>query len=224
MRSFLNTAALLLAGTITATAVQAGPITARLTARDVYWAYTGAANGGGLALLGGDNNYATAENYSANVGANQYLYVVAWTSTGQEDQAFQGSVTTSAGTTYTGTSGWQAVSLAAPFSGFSDTSAALAASVLETEINSAVWQSNIVALPANTWGDRHGGGQAQWIWHNTFTPANGPLGYTIFRTALDAGPGNDVPEPTSLALVALALGLARWRGVAMRGQSADVRV
>ncbi len=203
--------ALLLAGTVVATAVQAGPITARLTARDVYWAYTGAANGSGLTLLGGDGNYAVAENYAATVPANSYLYVVAWTGTGQEDQAFQGSVTTGAGTTFSASSGWEAVSLPSPFVGFSNTSAALGSALVESEIASAVWQTNIVTLPAATWGDRHGGGQAQWIWHNSFTPANGPLGYTIFRTALDAGPGNGgptVPEPASLALVLAALGAA----------------
>jgi hypothetical protein len=213
MRFLSTPITLLIAGTVFATAVQAGPITVRLTARDVYWAYTGAANGSGLTLLGGDNGYAVAENYSANVPANSYLYVVAWTGTGQEDQAWQGSVTTGAGTIYTNSSQWEAVSRPAPFANFSDTSAALGMALVEGEIAAASWQTNIVTLPANTWGDRHGGGQAQWIWHGSFNPGNDPLGYTIFRTALDAGPGNGgpgnaVPEPASLALVLAALGLA----------------
>lgn len=216
MRSLLTPLALLLAGTVLATTVQAGPITVRLTARDVYWAYTGAANGSGLTLLGGDNGYAVAENYSANVPVNSYLYVVAWTGTGQEDQAWQGSVTTGTGTTYTNATQWEAVSRPAPFANFSDTSAALALAAVEAEIAGAAWQTNIVTRPANTWGDRHGGGQALWIWHDTFIPASGPLGYSIFRTTLDAGPGNTVPEPASLALVLAALGVA---GAARRVRS-----
>jgi hypothetical protein len=215
MNRLLKGAAIFLAATLGATA-QADPVSVRLTARDNYWAYTAAADGSNLALLGGDSNYAVAENYNTNVSAGSYLYVVAWTGTGQEDQAFQGMVTTLSGTTYTNGSDWEAVAVASPFPGFSSTTAALADATVQAEIAGASWQTTMAVAPANTWGDRVGGGQANWIWLNTFTPGNGPTGYAIFRTALSpsGGGSNQVPEPGSAALVLTSLaavGLARRR-------------
>ena len=207
----LRIAALLLAGSL-ATSAQADLISARLAARDVYWAYTGAADGSGLTLLGTDSNVFDAENYSATVPGGSYLYVVAWSHNGSEDQAFQGSVTIGSSTVYTDGTHWQSISLSSPWDGFANGDGAVPEQLVQAQIANASWATPQAVMSSANWGNPHGGTQANWIWHDSFTPGGGDHGYTIFRTALSAGPGdeNEIPEPASLALMLMALGSGAW--------------
>jgi hypothetical protein len=187
---------------------QAAPFTTRLTAQDVYYAYTGDANGNGLSLLGGDSNGANAETYSGNTTAGAYLYVVAWTIAHDEVQAFQGSVTVGSNTVYTDASHWQAITRPDPYEGFAygPTFPALPNALLMADIAGGGWQAPLAVAAANTFGDVHGGGQASWIWSTSFAPPPGAPTYTIFRTQLEEGQTqNEVPEPGSLGLALAAL-------------------
>ena len=199
-------------------AAQATQITARLTAQDFYAAYTGAADGSALTLLGSAGDWFTAEDYSATAPAGSYLYVVAWAITSNESNVFQGSVSVlGGGTTYTDATHWQATLRPNPGQGWGNNGTPPDLNLLLSDINSAVWSSSLVSVtpPNNPQLNPHGGSQAQWIWLNSFNAPSGPSPYVIFRTALDAPLVSSVPEPAAglLALSGLAaLAGLRWAG------------
>jgi PEP-CTERM motif len=203
-------------GMMEANSARAASITATLTADNHYGLYYGQGNGSGLTFVGrnelggsgspGVFNWSLPETYNFNVGAGDYLYVLAWDDGGQQSWLgeFQGVPNNPL---LSNTTDWEYFVSSGNNPGEFGTVPSL--TTVAAEIASATWAVPLASAPqgAAPWGTIPGiSSSAQFVWHDTLSDnSSSDNNYVIFRAKAPVVP-NAVPEPTS-ALSLLALGI-----------------
>jgi hypothetical protein len=162
---------------------------ATLTADNEYWLYSGNATGSNLQLIGHGANWPTANSYSFDVTAGDYLYVMAldW----GQPHAWQGLFNTPSGTVYTNDASWVA---------YTTSNTTVNAAV----ISGATWSSLTTELPATSgpWGNVVGDVNAKWIWNSGIYSGDTAV---LFRSATSVDPTSPVPESDTAAMMVAGL-------------------
>jgi hypothetical protein len=194
----------------TATLCHAQTFTASLTADNHYQLFVGDANGSLLSFVGqneassagspGANNWSVPENWNFNLGAGQFIYVVAWDAGGIG--GWLGQFSTLAGTILSRPASWRYYQTTLTNPGDSQPNMTVTmASQIATAQAGNLWLSNPTSYGINgtsPWGTIAGiGSAAEWL----SVPSNsGPV--VVFRSDLSA-----IPEPgTTAACVAVIAG------------------
>lgn len=212
--------------------VHADVIRVAMTVDNSYALYVGDLNGA-TSLVGSDGNWPTVETYNFNLASSAYLYVVT-ASDRSVAQGFLGQFDnlTSGFRFYSQNPQWQVMATglgpAAPYGGTAADIALLTQEIQDANAggNPSNGWTSFTAGPFNgsgPWGPMAGiDSAAQWVWYaggncSRTDPTQGGCDageWLVFRIAVAATPTNpnpgagNVPEPGTLVLGGLALGLA----------------
>lgn len=167
---------------------QAGNATAKLTADNEFWLYSGNAAGTSLQYIGEGHNWQVAFSLSFTVAPGDHLYVLA--NDLGPPKSWQGVFDTPLGLLYSNASQWTGSAVA---NGTSVVTPALVAG--------ATWSAP-TQLSNNPWGNVVGDVNANWIWmvDPSFSPQT-----ALFRSVAPVMAA--VPEPESYALMLGGLGV-----------------
>lgn len=161
--------------------------TAKLTADNEFWLYSGNAAGTSLQFIGEGHSWPTAFSFSFTVAAGDYLYVLA--NDGGPPKSWQGVFNTPAGMLYSNATDWLGSGVA---NGTSVVTQAL--------IAGATWSAP--TLSSYPWGNVVGDVSAKWIW--MVDQSAGPQ-TALFRSAAPVMAA--VPEPETYMMLIGGLGV-----------------
>lgn len=156
--------------------------TARLTADNEFWLYSGSATGTGLQYIGEGHNWGSAYAFSFTVAPGDYLYVLA--NDGGPPKSWEGTFSTPQGALYSNDVQWVGTAVA------NGTSV-----VTQTLVAGATWSTP--TLSSYGWGNVVGDANAKWIW--MVDQSSGPQ-TSLFRSATPVMAA--VPEPETYSLMA----------------------
>ena len=232
-RLVLSTASILLGfGMMEANPAQALNITGTLTADDHYGLYYGHQDATGLTFVGrneidrlgspGLYAWSLPETYNFNVGAGDYLYVLAWDFRFRQSWIgeFQGIP---GGSLLSNTTDWEYFVSSSLGNNPGHTAAFPSLAAVATDIASATWATPQASAPQGSfpWGTIPGiSSSAQFIWSDTLDiDSTSDNKYVIFRTKLPVVPNElkAVPEPTA-TLGLLTLGILATSSRLLRKQ------
>lgn len=180
------------------------PISAQLTADNVYGLYVGTPST--VTLVGSNNVWQTAESYGFQALAGDFVYVAAWDLGGP--QGFQGVVSNGATQFRSNAADWvYTVIPAASLPGWSAVDGPQPSlTALRSALAAASWSAigAVTSHAGSPWGAVVSDAATQWVWTDSLSnnsSADGQL--AVFRTATAVV--SAVPEPGRAAMLLLGL-------------------